>query len=155
MQPPVSAWRHAAANYVVFSNAMIGIAPLSSGIATLNQYMERDLRVDVTYAQAFALETAFYVGSLFFGVALTLEAEALAVFVNAVTAMLGLTVIAGYLFVYTPLKTRTSLSTMVGVSRRGPAADWLDRGRGDITLESLVLFAILFLWQFLHFLAIA
>ena len=150
---------HGNLNYVVFSNAMIGIALLSSGIATLNQYMERDLDglMRRTANRPLPSRRLLPWEALFFGVALTLVAEAyLAVFVNAVTAVLGLTVIAGYLFAYTPLKTRTSLSTMVGAFPGAvpPLIGWT-AARGDITLESLVLFAILFLWQFPHFLAIA
>ena len=80
----------------------------------------------------------------------------LAVLVNPLTAVLGLTVIAGYLFAYTPLKTRTSLSTMVGAFPGAvpPLIGWT-AARGEISLEAWVLFAILFLWQFPHFLAIA
>ena len=68
--------------------------------------------------------------ALWFGVTLTLMAEAyLALFVNVLTALLGLTVIAGYLFVYTPLKTRTSLSTALGAFPGSDAAiNGMDRG---------------------------
>jgi protoheme IX farnesyltransferase len=80
----------------------------------------------------------------------------LAVFVNPLTALLGLTVIAGYLFVYTPLKTRTSLSTALGAfpGAMPPLMGWT-AARGEIDVAAWVLFAILFLWQFPHFLAIA
>ena len=72
------------------------------------------------------------------------------------TALLGLTVIAGYLFVYTPLKTRTSLSTALGAfpGAMPPLMGWT-AARGEIDVAAWVLFAILFLWQFPHFLAIA
>ena len=75
---------------------------------------------------------------------------------NPLTALLGLTVIAGYLFGYTPLKTRTSLSTMVGAFPGAvpPLIGWA-AARGSVGIEAWVLFAILFLWQFPHFLAIA
>ena len=67
-----------------------------------------------------------------------------------------MTVIAGYVFAYTPLKTRTSLSTLVGAFPGAvpPLIGWT-AARGSISLEGWVLFAILFLWQFPHFLAIA
>jgi protoheme IX farnesyltransferase len=94
---------------------------------------------------------------LLFGVALTVLAEAyLATFVNPLTALLGLTVIAGYLFGYTPLKTRSTLSTLVGAfpGAMPPLIGW-SAARGDLSLDAWVLFAILFLWQFPHFLAIA
>ncbi len=80
----------------------------------------------------------------------------LLVVVNPLSALLGLTVIAGYLFGYTPLKTRTSLSTLVGAFPGAvpPLIGWT-AARGTLDLEGWVLFAILFLWQFPHFLAIA
>jgi len=67
-----------------------------------------------------------------------------------------MTVIAGYLFGYTPLKTRTTLSTLVGAfpGAMPPLIGWA-AARGELTVEAWVLFAILFLWQFPHFLAIA
>src|SRR5215203_28558 len=95
--------------------------------------------------------------ALAFGAALTMLAEAyLLVLVNPLSALLGLTVIAGYLFAYTPLKTRTTLSTFVGAFPGAvpPLIGWT-AARGSISLEGWVLFAILFLWQFPHFLAIA
>src|SRR6266850_5797731 len=146
-------------NYTVFSNAMIGIALLSSGIATLNQYIERDLDGLMRRTATRPLPSGRLLPweALFFGVALTVFAEAyLAVLVNPLSAVLGLTVIAGYLFAYTPLKTRTSLSTMVGAFPGAvpPLIGWA-AARGSVGLEAWVLFAILFLWQFPHFLAIA
>src|SRR5205814_10281067 len=95
--------------------------------------------------------------ALFFGTTLTAVAEAyLAILVNPLTATLGLTVIAGYLFAYTPLKTRTTFSTMVGAFPGAvpPLIGWT-AATGNISIEAWVLFAILFLWQFPHFLAIA
>jgi protoheme IX farnesyltransferase len=95
--------------------------------------------------------------ALWFGVTVTASAELyLALFVNVLTAVLGLTVIAGYLFVYTPLKTRTTLSTALGAfpGAMPPLMGWT-AARGEIDIAAWVLFAILFLWQFPHFLAIA
>ena len=146
-------------NYVVFSNAMIGIALLSSGIATLNQYMERELDALMRRTADRPLPSGRLLPweALFFGSTLTVVAEIyLVTLVNPLTAVLGLTVIAGYLFAYTPLKTRTSLSTLVGAFPGAvpPLIGWA-AARGEISLEAWVLFAILFLWQFPHFLAIA
>src|SRR5438132_1994457 len=148
-----------AVNYVQFVHAIIGIALLSSGIATLNQFMERDLDALMRRTAERPLPTGrlFPFEALWFGVTLTLMAEAyLALFVNVLTALLGLTVIAGYLFVYTPLKTWTSLSTALGAfpGAMPPLMGWT-AARGEIDVAAWVLFAILFLWQFPHFLAIA
>ena len=95
--------------------------------------------------------------ALWFGLALIVGAEVyLAVFTNSLTSILGLTVIAGYLFAYTPLKTRTTFSTFVGAfpGAMPPVIGWT-AARGELDVTALVLFAILFLWQFPHFLAIA
>jgi protoheme IX farnesyltransferase len=95
--------------------------------------------------------------ALLFGVTLMAAAELyLGLFTNGLTMVLGLAVIAGYLFAYTPLKTRTTFSTFVGAfpGAMPPVLGWTAaRGRVDVT--ALVFFAILFLWQFPHFLAIA
>ena len=94
---------------------------------------------------------------MWLGVLLTAGAEMyLTFFVNVLSAILGLTVIAGYLFLYTPLKTRSTFSTFVGAfpGAMPPVLGWT-AARGHLDVTTLVLFAILFLWQFPHFLAIA
>lgn len=146
-------------DYTGLLRSMLGIALLSSGIATINQYMERDLDALMRRTANRPLPSGKLLPweALAFGVSLIVLAEAyLAVLVNPLTALLGLTVIAGYLFAYTPLKTRTTLSTMVGAFPGAvpPLIGWA-AARGTIGLEAWVLFAILFLWQFPHFLAIA
>jgi protoheme IX farnesyltransferase len=146
-------------DYPGMLRSMLGIALLSSGIATINQYMERDLDALMRRTANRPLPSGKLLPweALAFGVSLIMLAELyLAVLVNPLTALLGLTVIAGYLFGYTPLKTRTSLSTMVGAfpGAMPPLIGWV-AARGTISLEAWVLFAILFLWQFPHFLAIA
>jgi len=146
-------------NYSALLSAMFGIALLSSGIATLNQYIERDLDslMRRTADRPLPSGKLHPNEALIFGWTLTIVAEVyLALMVNPLSALLGLTVIAGYLFAYTPLKTRTTLSTMVGAFPGAvpPLIGWA-AARGEIGLEAWVLFAILFLWQFPHFLAIA
>ena len=146
-------------NYRALAGAMFGIALLSSGIATLNQYMERDLDALMRRTADRPLPSGKLLPweALCFGVGLTVAAEIyLATLVNPLTGVLGLTVIAGYLFAYTPLKTRTTLSTAVGAFPGAvpPLIGWA-AARGELSIEAWVLFAILFLWQFPHFLAIA
>jgi protoheme IX farnesyltransferase len=146
-------------DYLALGRAMLGIALLSSGIATLNQYMERDLDALMRRTADRPLPSGKLLPweALAFGTGLTILAQVyLAALVNPLTALLGLTVISGYLFGYTPLKTRTSLSTMVGAFPGAvpPLIGWA-AARGEIGIEAWVLFAILFLWQFPHFLAIA
>lgn len=146
-------------DYVSMLSALFGIALLSSGIAALNQYAERDLDGLMRRTATRPLPTGKVAPweALAFGSALTVVAEAyLLVFVNPLSALLGLTVIAGYLFAYTPLKTRSSLSTVVGAFPGAvpPLIGW-SAATGTLSIEAWVLFSILFLWQFPHFLAIA
>ena len=146
-------------DYLRFTHAMVAIALLSSGIATLNQYMERELDGLMRRTMLRPLPSGKLSGveALVFGAGLTVIAEVyLALMVNPLTALFGLTVIAGYLFMYTPLKTRTTLSTAVGAfpGAMPPLMGWT-AATGEATTGAWVLFAILFLWQFPHFLAIA
>src|SRR5678815_5389137 len=146
-------------NYPLLLSSMFGITLLPSGVATINQYMERDLDGLMRRTANRPLPTGKLLPwvALAFGAGLIVLAEVyLAVLVNPLTALLGLTVIAGYLFAYTPLKTKTTLSTMVGAFPGAvpPLIGWA-AARGTISIEAWVLFAILFLWQFPHFLAIA
>ena len=146
-------------DYLTLFNALFGIALLSSGIATLNQFMERglDARMRRTITRPLPSGKLTPTQALWFGVALTVAAEVyLALFVNLLTAAFGVSVIVGYLFCYTPLKTRSSLSTVVGAfpGAMPPLMGWT-AATGHAGLEAWALFAILFMWQFPHFLAIA
>ena len=146
-------------DYLALFNSLFGIALLSSGIATLNQYMERGLDARMRRTLSRPLPTGKLAAghALAFGLALTALAEVyLAVFVNLLTAAFGVTVIVGYLLCYTPLKTRSSLSTVVGAfpGAMPPLMGWT-AATGQAGVEAWALFAILFAWQFPHFLAIA
>lgn len=146
-------------DYARLLNALFGIALLSSGIATLNQYMERGLdgRMRRTLSRPLPSGKLGAGAALAFGLALTLLAEVyLAAFVNLITAAFGVTVVVGYLLCYTPLKTRSSLSTVVGAfpGAMPPLMGWT-AATGEAGVEAWALFGILFAWQFPHFLAIA
>ncbi len=146
-------------DYLALFNSLFGIALLSSGIATLNQYMERglDARMRRTVARPLPAGKLTAGHALAFGLALTFVAEVyLALFVNLLTAAFGVAVIVGYLLCYTPLKTRSSLSTVVGAfpGAMPPLMGWT-AATGSAGVEAWALFAILFAWQFPHFLAIA
>lgn len=146
-------------DYVGLLNMAVGIALLSSGIATLNQYLERDLDRLMRRTQARPLPAAKLkpAEAVIFGILLSVIATGyLALFINPLSAVLGVATLASYLFVYTPLKTKTTLSTVLGAfpGAMPPFIGWV-AATGAITIEAWVLFAILFLWQFPHFLAIA
>jgi len=144
---------------MLFTNSMIGIALLAFGVATLNQVWERktDALMERTAKRPLPTQKLSVAEALAFGVLLCIVAEIyLAYLVNGLTAILGLTVIVGYVFLYTPLKTRTSASTAIGAipGAMPPLMGWT-ASANEISLGAWALFALLFLWQFPHFLAIA
>jgi len=146
-------------NYIGLLHTLAGTGLLSSGIAALNQFMERELdgRMRRTMMRPLPMGRMTPRGAFIFGAGLTLSAELyLLLLVNPLSALLGAGVVVGYLGCYTPLKTRTSLSTLVGAFPGAvpPLLGWA-AATGHVSAEGLVLFAILFLWQFPHFFAIA
>lgn len=146
-------------DWLLFVNSMISIALLAFGVATLNQYLERDtdLLMKRTAIRPLPSGKLSSAQALVFGILLCFAAEIyLAVFVNFLTAILGLTVIVGYVLLYTPLKTRTTLSTLIGAfpGAMPPLMGWT-AAANEVSLGAWALFWTLFLWQFPHFLAIA
>ncbi|HEX9928874.1 MAG TPA: heme o synthase [Pyrinomonadaceae bacterium] len=146
-------------DWLLFLNSMISIALLAFGVATLNQYLERDtdLLMKRTAIRPLPSGKLSSAQALVFGILLCFAAEIyLAVFVNFLTAILGLTVIVGYVLLYTPLKTRTTLSTLIGAfpGAMPPLMGWT-AAANEVSLGAWALFWTLFLWQFPHFLAIA
>ncbi len=146
-------------NVARFINAMIGIALLAFGVATLNQFIERDTDalMDRTMNRPLPSGRVTPTEALVFGIVQCVVAELYLYFlVNPLTALLGVTVIIGYVFLYTPLKTKTSASTAVGAipGAMPPLMGWT-AASNEITIGAWALFVILFLWQFPHFLAIA
>jgi protoheme IX farnesyltransferase len=146
-------------DFTLFVNAMIGITLLAFGVATLNQVWERktDALMERTAKRPLPTQKVSVAEAAIFGLLLCLTAEIyLAVLVNLLTAILGIVVIVGYVLLYTPLKTRTSMSTAIGaIPGAMPPLMGFTSAANEITLPAWILFAILFVWQFPHFLAIA
>jgi protoheme IX farnesyltransferase len=137
----------------------LGITILSSGIGALNQYWERDLDKLMHRTRIRPIPQGWVSpqGALIFGVILAGLAEIyLAYFVNPLTAICGMVALGSYLFIYTPLKTRTHWCTFIGAipGALPPLLGWA-AATNRVGLEALTLFAIMFLWQFPHFHAIA
>ncbi len=146
-------------DFSLFLNAMIGIGILAFGVATLNQYIERDTDalMDRTKDRPIPSQRLTPVEGLVFGVIQCVVAEIYLYFlVNPLTAALGISVIVGYVFLYTPLKTKTSASTAIGAipGAMPPLMGWT-ASSGEMTVGAWALFLLLFLWQFPHFFAIA
>jgi protoheme IX farnesyltransferase len=140
-------------------NTLVGTALVAGGAAALNQVWER--RTDALMRRtarrpvpAGRLGTSE--GTLF-GVLLSVVGLAqLAIAVNGTAATVAGSTLISYVLVYTPLKLRTSLATLVGAipGALPPVIGWA-AATGRISLEALVLFGIVFFWQMPHFLAIA
>jgi protoheme IX farnesyltransferase len=145
--------------WMLFVNTMIGITLLAFGVATLNQYIERDIDKLMTRTEKRPLPSGRLSATeaLVFGTTLCITSEIyIAFLVNYLTAILGLVVIVGYVFLYTPLKTRTSASTAIGALPGAlPPLMGFTAAANGITLGAWAMFTMLFLWQFPHFLAIA
>jgi len=142
----------------VLVHSVVGIGLLAAGASILNQYLERELdaRMRRTARRPLPAGELTAGRALVLGVAVS-SAGMLYVFLllNALTALLGLLTLISYLFIYTPLKTKTSLCTFVGAfPGAAPVLMGWSATTNSLTLEAAALYAILFLWQFPHFYAI-
>ena len=140
-------------------STLIGTALAAGGTLALNQYIERDVDALMARTRTRPLPQGRILPkeALVFGAVLTLAGPAyLAVAVNAATALVIVAISVSYLFLYTPMKRTTPLCTIVGAipGALPPMAGWV-AARGTFGIEAWILFAILFLWQLPHSLAIA
>ena len=146
-------------NLIKLALTLLGTGLLAAGAAILNQYLEReyDSRMNRTAERPLpsglvGAEAALLLGGAFsvFGL-LTLSA-----WVNLLVAVLGAVTLVTYLFVYTPLKRKSELNTIIGAipGALPPLMGWA-AARGEIDPMGWTLFGILFFWQVPHFMAIA
>jgi protoheme IX farnesyltransferase len=138
---------------------LVGTALSAAGAGALNQVAERraDALMRRTASRPVAAGRIGPLQGLVFGLALGSAGVLwLAFLVNPLTGVLALITIGLYIGVYTPLKRRTSLNTLVGAVPGAipPVMGWT-AAKGTIDPGAWALFAILFLWQLPHFLAIA
>jgi protoheme IX farnesyltransferase len=148
-----------AATWWVLLHTVLGTAFVAGGTSALNQIVERDVdalmhrtaqrplpagRVALPAAWAFAWSIS------------VLGVVELLLFVNGVTALLAAATLAVYVYVYTPLKRRTPISTLVGaVPGALPIVGGWTASGAALDARPAVLFAILFVWQLPHFLALS
>ena len=140
-------------------HTLIGTALVASGTATLNQFWERDVdaRMLRTRNRPLAAGRMRPWKALCFGIVISVAGVLhLAWTTNVLASLLAAFTLCSYLFLYTPLKRRTPLCTMIGAIPGAipPLLGWV-AARGEITLAACILFLVLFLWQFPHFLSIA
>jgi protoheme IX farnesyltransferase len=140
-------------------NALLGTLLIASGTGTLNQYLERrfDAQMRRTARRPLAGGRLKPAAVLWFGLALSVVGSVyLAVAVNVLASLLAMATLVCYLFFYTPLKRKTPLCTLIGAfpGAMPPLIGWA-AGSGKLNFEAWTLYAMLFLWQFPHFMAIA
>jgi protoheme IX farnesyltransferase len=152
---------HLGAHWSLFTliHTILGTALIASGTAALNQWYEReaDAKMNRTKARPIPSGRLTARRALIFGLALSVTGFGeLAWGANLLTGMLGLFTMASYLLVYTPLKQRSPISTTIGaIPGAMPPLIGYAAAAGILNAEAWVLYAILFLWQFPHFYAIA
>jgi protoheme IX farnesyltransferase len=147
-----------AARMLVLAHLLVGTALVAAGTNALNQVWERDVdaRMRRTASRPLpsgrlpvASAAVFAIGSGLFGIAY------LWLFVNRLTAALAAATLVSYVLVYTPLKRRTALATLVGaVPGALPIVGGWTAAGGALDTRAWLLFALLFLWQLPHFLAL-
>jgi protoheme IX farnesyltransferase len=140
-------------------NALLGTLLVASGAGTLNQYIERrfDVQMRRTSRRPLAAGRINPSAVLWSGLALSvLGTIYLAGAVRLLASLLALGTLLSYLFFYTPLKRRSPLCTLVGAfsGAMPPLIGWA-AASGRLTIEAGILFSVLFLWQFPHFMSIA
>jgi protoheme IX farnesyltransferase len=140
-------------------HTLAGTALVAGGAAALNQVLERDTDGLMRRTRARPLPGGRLrpADGVWFGAVLSILGLAeLALAVNPLSAAVAAITLASYLFVYTPMKRRSSHSTLVGAipGALPPVIGWA-AVTGSVTLPALVLFGIQFFWQMPHFLAIA
>jgi protoheme IX farnesyltransferase len=149
-----SAW-----TWVSLLHTLIGTALIASGTAALNQWYEReaDAKMGRTKSRPIPSGRIAAARAAWFGVFLSIAGFAeLSWGANPLAGALGLFTLLSYLFVYTPLKQRSPHSTTIGaIPGAMPPLIGYAAASGTLTWEAWILYAILFLWQFPHFYAIA
>lgn len=146
-------------NLLLFGFTALGTIMLGGGAGALNQYMERDYDALMKRTERRPLPAGRLspLAVLWFGTILSIAGILILTFtVNYFTGFLGSLTFVSYVFVYTPLKRVTPLSTLIGgiPGALPPMMGWT-AAENQITTGAWVLFAILFFWQMPHFLSLA
>jgi len=146
-------------SFACLFNTLLGTLLVASGTGALNQYVERkfDAQMRRTARRPVAAGRLTPSAALVFGTVLSAVGSIyLAIAVNLLSSVLAALTLLTYLLVYTPLKRKTPLCVLVGAfpGAMPPLIGWA-AATGRLNLEVGMLYAMLFLWQFPHFMAIA
>lgn len=143
----------------VFAHVLLGTALVAAGTNALNQCWERDLdaRMARTRKRPLPAGRMSLRAAVAYSVAVSILGIAyLALAVNPLAALIALVTLVSYVFVYTPMKTRSTLCTVVGAlpGAMPPLIGWAG-ATGSLAAPAWLMFGIMFLWQMPHFLAIS
>jgi heme o synthase len=146
-------------DFALFLHTIFGVTLAAAASFVLNQLLETktDAQMIRTQNRPLPAGRISSLGVLIFGIVLAAVGLVyLGLFVNAMTAFVTSATFASYVFVYTPLKRYTTWNTLVGAlpGALPPAIGWV-AVTGSMDAGAWLLFAIVFLWQFPHFFAIA
>jgi heme o synthase len=157
-------WMGASASFAHFPwtslvHTLVGTILVASGAAALNQLIELrfDAQMRRTARRPLVSRSIEPSHALWFGISLcVIGAIYLAVTTNSLASLLSVLTLLAYLFLYTPLKRKTSLCTLIGAlpGATPPLIGWA-AACGHLDGNAWLLFAIVFLWQFPHVMAIA
>lgn len=140
-------------------HTLVGTLLVASGTATLNQYMERahDAQMRRTANRPLVAGRLAPTEALIFGLSLSIAGGLyLLLTVNLFASLLAVSTLLSYLLVYTPLKRKTPLCTLLGaIPGAMPTLIGWAGAADSLNRQAWLLFGVLFLWQFPHFLAIA
>jgi len=150
---------HGAFAWTTFLHLMGGTLLSSAGAAAFNMVVERklDAKMDRTKSRPLAAGRMAPAEAVVFGSVLCVVGLTwLAIGTNLLTAGLSAATMFSYLVLYTPLKTKSSVCTLVGAipGALPPVMGWA-AARGSVEIGGWILFLILFFWQLPHFLALA
>ena len=150
---------HGPLDWMKMAHTVFGTTLIAAGTSALNHYFERDTDALMRRTSSRPLPSGqMKPGEAFlFGMTLiTIGTLYLALATNALATFLGIITSILYLCIYTPLKRKTTRATLIGAIPGAvpPLIGWA-AARGTLSLDAWILFAILFLWQFPHFDAIA
>ena len=145
--------------WMLLLHTLLGTVLVASGAGTLNQLIERrfDAQMRRTARRPIATGRIEPIEALAFGALLSLAGVLyLALAVRPAASLLALLTLSAYLFLYTPLKRRTRLCTLIGAFPGAmPVLIGYVAATGKLDPQAWLLYAILFFWQFPHFMAIA
>ena len=145
--------------YALLIHTLLGTLLIAGGTGALNQVIERrfDSQMRRTSRRPLVAGSISPVCALWFGILVSLGgATYLALAVNALSSLVAGLTLVSYLAIYTPLKRKTPLCTLVGAlpGAAPPLIGWA-AASGKLSFEAWLLYSMLFLWQLPHFMAIA